>query len=257
VTIVTEAALRARLRQPRAGARVTVPSGAVLSPSARDFVAHWQLEVVEDAAAAPAGRATAATWDREATFPVALDGQPPRCITCGGEVHDKPDLLTQLDACHMAPKNHPRIRLRGQLDALNALTLLAASRALASGCPELARHLGTVAAYCRELLSAEFNERPAAEPEVDGRSAEQVHAATHDPRTAFGVDHLTPAPGDPEPLHWCNHLRCQVRTAEVDALDAFPSPHHPYGASIVRGLNRLSSVVYELELRLVAAGGAW
>jgi hypothetical protein len=46
-----------------------------------------------------------------------------------------------------------------------------------------------------------------------------------------------------------------VREVEIVALDTFPSPHHPYGASIVHGLNRLSSAVYYLELRLVAGGG--
>ena len=38
----------------------------------------------------------------------------------------------------------------------------------------------------------------------------------------------------------------------ADALAAFGSPHHSYGASICHGLNRLSSLVYYLELRLMA-----
>ena len=45
--IVTESALREQLRRPQAGARVSVPAGASLSPSAQDFVAHWRLKVVE------------------------------------------------------------------------------------------------------------------------------------------------------------------------------------------------------------------
>jgi ethanolamine utilization cobalamin adenosyltransferase len=259
VIVVTESALRERLRQPRVGARVTVPPGASLSPAARDFVAHWGLEVVEgdDRVHRASNEGEAAAWDRPATFPVVLEGEAPRCVTCGSAVSDKPDSLTQLDACHFAPKTEPRIRLRGRIDSLQALALLAASRAGAGDAPQLARHLGTVAAYCRELLSAEYNERPAAPPELDGRDEAAVHAATHDPRGAFGVDHVTPGPDDPEPLHWCNHLRCQIREVEVVALDAFPSQHDPVGASVVHGLNRLSSVVYELELRLVAAGGRW
>jgi ethanolamine utilization cobalamin adenosyltransferase len=257
VTIVTESGLRARLRQPRTGARVTVPRGATLSPSARDFVAHWGLDVVEtdDAQVAPTG--STVEWDRPTTFPVVVGGEAPRCVTCGGTVTDKPDRLTQLDACHLAPKTVPRIRLRGRLDSLQALALLAAARATACGSPNLAGHLGSIAAYCRELLSAEYNQRPAAPPRIGGRDEATAHAATHDPRGAFGIDHLTPGPDDPEPLLWCNHLRCQIREVEVVALDAFPSPHHEAGASVVHGLNRLSSAVYDLELQLVAAGGRW
>jgi ethanolamine utilization cobalamin adenosyltransferase len=262
VSVLTEASLRAQLRRPRVGARIHVPAGATLSPAAQDFVSHWRLELVdaaddEAADATDGGQGGGRSWDRPSRFPVVLEGDTPRCVTCGGAVQDKPDGLTQLDACHFAPKNAPRIRLRGRLDSLQALALLAACRASAAGCGELARNLGTVAAYCRELLSAEYNERPAAAPELDGRDEAAVHAATHDPWGELGIDHLTPGVDGSEALHWCNHLRCQVREVEVLAIDTFPSPHHPYGASIVHGLNRLSSVVYYLELRLVAAGGTW
>ena len=256
--IVTESALREQLRQPRVGAQVTVPRGATLSPSAQDLVAHWGLvlveaEPLESVRTGPPGRAP---WDRPSTFPVRLGPDTPTCTACGGTVTDKPDALTQLDACHLVPKTHARIRLRGRVDSLQALALLAATRALREGSGELARHLGAVAAYCRELMSAEYNERPAEAVEVDGLDEAAVHEVTHDPRGHLGVDHLTPGDGDPELLHWLNLLRCDVREVEVLALDAFGSPHHPYGASIVHGLNRLSSVVYYLELKLVAAGGA-
>ncbi|GAB2859256.1 hypothetical protein [Nocardioides pacificus] len=256
--IVTESALREQLRRPRAGARVTVPAGAALSPAAADFVAHWQLELVEGQSppATSEGRGAASpSWDKASSFPVVLEGAAPRCTTCGTTVTDKPDVLTQLNACHFAPKNAPRIRLRGRVDSLQALALLVAARAGAAGHPELQQHLGTVAAYCRELMSAEYNERLAAAPSVDGRSESEIHAATHDPRSELGVDHLLLAPVDPELLHWLNLLRCQVREVEIVALDAFESPHHPFGASIVHGLNRLSSIVYYLELRLAAREG--
>ena len=269
--IVTEAALREQLRQPRYGGRVRVPPGATLSPSAADFVAHWRLEIIEeDAPAGPAGLGQAsgpASWDRPSSFPVSLEGTPPRCTTCGSEVAAKPDGLTQLDACHFVAKTHPRIRLRGAVDGLQALALLAAARAreasateasatgagaTEAGATEVAKGLATVAAYCRELMSAEYNERPAAAPQLLGLDEKSLHEATHDPRSALGIDHVTPGPEHPELLHWLNLLRCQVRAAELDALAAFGSPHHSYGASICHGLNRLSSLVYYLELRLMA-----
>ncbi|GAA1542248.1 hypothetical protein [Nocardioides humi] len=246
--IVTEGALREQLRQPRAGARVTVPAGATLSPSAQDFVAHWRLEVVTSTPATPERR----EWDRPGTFPVVREGDVPRCLTCGGAVTEKPDGLTQLDACHFAPKTHPRIRLRGRIDTLQATVLLLAARAAALGDEPLRDHLGTVAAYCRELMSAEYHERPAAAPGLAGLSEEEIHAATHDPRATVGVDHVVPDAGDAELLLRLNLLRSQVREVELVALDAFPSPHDPSGASIVHGLNRLSSVVYYLELRHAA-----
>jgi ethanolamine utilization cobalamin adenosyltransferase len=250
--IVTEASLREQLRPPRMHAQVTVPRGATLSPSAQDLVAHWQLEVRE-AEPVPAGGAHT-SWDRPGDFPVVLDGEMPRCTTCGSEVRDKPDQLTQLDTCHFAPKTAPRIRLRGRIDSLHALTLLAASRAAADGRERLASDLGSVAAYCRELMSAEYNERPAASPELFDKDATALRDAGHDPQGAFGIGHAIPDPLSPELLHWLNLIRCQTREVEIVGIDAFPSPHHPYGASIVHGLNRLSSAVYYLELAFLAEG---
>jgi ethanolamine utilization cobalamin adenosyltransferase len=248
--IVTEAALREQLRRPTMRARVTVPAGATLSPAAQDFVAQWHLQL--DEVAAGSGTTTAGDWNRPSSFPVVLDGDLPRCVACGEQVHEKPDQMTQLDACHLAPKTAPRIRLRGRLDSLQALALLAAARARTDGLSGLSAALEEVAAYCRELLSAEYNERPAEPLELDGRDAASLRGATHAPERELGVAHLTPTADDPELLHWLNLLRCDVREVEIVALDAFPSPRHPYGASIVHALNRLSSAIYYLELRLVA-----
>lgn len=245
--IVTEQALREQLPRPRAGARVHVAAGATLSPAAADFVRQWRLEVVaDDAAGAP-------SWDRPGTFP--LTASEPRCTACGSVVADKPDALTQLDACHLAPKTHPRIRLRAALDELQAWTLLVASTADADGAVELADALETVAAYCRELVAAEYGERPAAALVVAGVDEADIHADTHDPAGRLGTPHLVPSRTDAPVLLWLNLLRCRVRTAEILALEAFGSPHHPYGASVVHALNRLSSAVYWLELRHVTEWG--
>lgn len=246
--IVTESALREQLRRPYLGALVVVPPGSSLSPSAQDFVAHWRLEVVEREQKAQ----ETAGWDRPSSFPVVPTTDAPLCTTCGGTVAEKPDSLTQLNACHYASKNHPRIRLRGRIDTLQAYALLAASRAEAAGKQWLCADLGTVAAYCRELMSAEYNERAAAAPSIGSHTEAEIHAATHDPQKHLGIAHLAPGVEDPELLHWLNLLRCQAREAELVALDAFPSPHDESGASIVHGLNRLSSVVYYLELLLTA-----
>lgn len=239
--IVTEAALREQLRHPTQGASVSVPAGAVLSPAARDFVSHWRLQVEE----APT-RPTAPAWDRASAF--TFDPVP-----CEGMGEGKPDHVTQLQGGQLAPKTHPRIRLRGRLDSLQALALLAGHHARAGGADATADHLDTVAAYVRELLAAEYQLRPAGTMVIDGLDEQALHAATHDPRTALGVDHLTPASSDAEVLLWCNWLRAQVREVELAALDAFPDPHDPTGGPLVHGLNRLSSAVYWVELAHRAA----
>lgn len=246
--IVTEADLRDRLRRPTTGAEVAIPVGAKLSPSAADFVAQWSLVLVET----PSGGTVepeSIDWETASTFPVDVGGERPRCTTCGTPVTEKASALTQLNAHHYAPKTHPRIRLRGRVDSLHSLVLLIQRIARQQGDTALVRDLGTIAAYCRELTSAEYNERPVSELELHDGDAERIHTVTHDPLGTLGVDHLTIDEDEPELQHWLNLARTTSREIEITAMEAFPSPHHPYGASICRAFNRLSSAFYFLQLR--------
>lgn len=262
MAIVTEAELREQIRRPARGLRVAVPAGATFSPAAADFVRTWQLQVdyvagpVRPAWQRPAGReaATRPAWDRPGSFPVHLEGEPPVCVACGARVAEKPDHMTQLDATHFGPKSSPRIRLRGKFDTINGLALLAGSRARAQGQTDLAGDLGSVAAYARELLAAEYADRPAAPLEIAGLGEAALRSVSHDPDNSMGIGHLVPGVDDDELLHWLNLLRCEVREAELAALDAFPPDPHltPARASLAHGLNRLSSAIYYLELLLKA-----
>ena len=84
--------------------------------------------------------------------------------------------------------------------------------------------------------------------ELPGWSSDELHRATHDPSGVLGIEHLTIDGADDELQHWLNIGRSTTRELEICALETFDSPHHPYGASICHGLNRLSSVWYFLQL---------
>lgn len=263
---VTEAELRDQLRRPRFGAEVAIPAGARLTPSAADFVNQWRLVRVEPHQPATPPRAESDPgsqegrfpetpdhdWDKASEFPVDFEGERPRCVTCGTSVVHKASQLTQLNAHHYALKSHPRIKLRGRVDSLHALTLMAGRVARRLGEEQTAEGLATLAAYCRELTSAEYHERPVAELLLKRWTVEQIHDVTHDPREALGIEHLTIDDTDTELQHWLNMARTMSREIEITAMEVFPSPHHPYGASICHSLNRLSSAYYFLQLRLKA-----
>ena len=266
--VVTEEALRAQLPRPARGQTVRVPAHAQLSPAASDFVHSWGLELVEEHAAPPSapahgaptgsptggeGSPTAPAWDRPGTFPVVLTGEPPRCEVCDSPVRGKPDHLTQLDAERFAPKTNPRVALRGRLDTVHAHALLAAARARDRGRPALAQALSTLAAYCREIQSAEYADRAAAPLALAGRDEDAVHRATHDPDGQLGIPHVVPGPEDDELLHWLNLLRCEARETELTGLEAFPPAEaSPTRRSVLHALNRLSSGAYLLVLLLRA-----
>lgn len=257
MAIMTEAELRELIRQPQPGLTLTVPPGTRFSPAAQDFIKHWQLDVVFAEGAqipltgsAAAGNGNRPAWDRAAEFPVKVEGTPPICTTCGMSVTIKPEHLTQLDAEHFAPKNVPRIRFRGKVDTLHGLMLLVGAQARAANRLDLAGHLDSLAAYCREIMSAEYNERPAAPLTLAGLDEETLHKATHHPDETLGLPHITPGSGDPALLLWLNYLRCLARETELTALDAFAAgpEYRMTNPSLVKAVNRLSSAIYYLEL---------
>jgi ethanolamine utilization cobalamin adenosyltransferase len=255
--ILTEAELRNRIRQPQQGLKLTLPKNARFSPSAQDFINLWKIEIVysdqpenEPGADEPVHHAEKPEWDKPGSFPVVMTGEIPRCITCGMPVTQKPEHLTQVSADSFAPKNAPRIRLRGKMDTLHAFCLLTLARARSAGVPKLAALLDTLSAYCREITSAEYNERPVEPLVIAGLDETALRKATHRPDESVGISHIVPSSEDDEILLWLNYLRCLARETELVAMDAYAPEGYPVNDThgILQAVNRLSSAIYYFEL---------
>ena len=249
MTIITESELR-ELWQHGRGQLPAFPPDTRFSDSARDFLrAHQQnVQTAEHSH-------SQVDWDKPGTFPVVLSGPVPVCAECGQPLKKKPDHMTQMDAEHFASKTDSRLILRGRVDSLHAFVMLAAAKARGFQLTALATNLDTLAAYCREIMSAEYNLRPPASLTLLGKSEDELHEISHWPDCHLGIQHIVPGPEDHEILHWLNVLRTQSREVEVIALEAFGhSQFHDhedrqdFGARLSKALNRFSSAVYVLEL---------
>ena len=158
--------------------------------------------------------------------------------------------MTQLNDEVFVVKTHPRIRLRGKFDSLHALVLMAECQARSTGPDWLAESLAVLAAYCRELTSAEYHQRVVAALSLPGWDEKSIHKATHDPDSVLGVPHETLDGSSPVLSHWLNLCRTSSRELEIEALTALPSQDDPFAVSLNHALNRLSSAFYFLQLRL-------
>lgn len=259
MSFITEAELRELWQNGRGQIPVFAP-GTRFSASALDFLKTHQLEVKQQTNGSMPPASGAPEWDKPSVFPVVLNGPLPVCSQCGQPLPHKPDHMTQLDAGHFAPKTTPRLIFRGRVDSLHALVQLTAAAARRFGLPELSQQLDTLAAYCREIMSAEYNLRPVAALTLIGKSEEELHQISHWPEKYLGIQHLTPGPNDHEILHWLNFLRTQAREVEICALEAFPPGSYDpsgVGASLAHSLNRLSSAIYILELYFQAGKIRW
>ncbi len=262
MSFITEAELR-ELWQNGRGKLPAFAPGTRFSAAAQDFLTTHKLEAKvqpQPAGSPPPPAGQPSSWDTPVVFPVALSGPLPVCSECGQRLPHKPEHMTQLDAGHFAPKTHPRLVLRGRIDSLHALAQLTAAAARRFELPELGQHLDTLAAYCRELMSAEYHQRPAAPLALLGKTEEELHQISHWPDRHLGIPHLTPGPQDHEMLHWLNMLRSQAREVEICALQAFPEASIDpagAGASLAKALNRLSAAIYVLALYFQAGILTW
>jgi uncharacterized cupin superfamily protein len=189
--IVTEAALREQLRNPAMRARCRA--------TRRDAVAGRAGP--RRALAARAARGGLPGGPAVTTTPPGTGRGPSRSCSRGRRRPVSPAAGGPRQAGRAHParclplraEDAPRIRLRGGSTRCRHLRCCSRGRA-GAGEAALATHLGSVAAYCRELLSAEYNERPAAPPELEGLDAEAALRGRPTTRRAtFGIDHLVPA----------------------------------------------------------------
>ena len=264
--VITESELR-ELWQNGRSTLPPFPPGTRFSPAAQDFIKAHRLDIrIEQSPISnfqpPTSSLQPPAWDHPGVFPVVLTGPVPVCAICGQPLERKPDHMTQLDAGHFAPKTHPRIKFRGQLDSLHATVMLAAAEARRYQLPRLAEGLDTLAAYCREIQSAEYNGRSVQPLTVMGKSEDEIHQISHWSDRHLGIPHLTPGPSDHAILHWLNLARATAREIEITALEIYGPKAHTHDDTSALGstphaLNRLSSAVYVLELLFKRGDLGW
>jgi ethanolamine utilization cobalamin adenosyltransferase len=205
-----------------------LPPGTRFSPSAIDFIKHWNMEVTHA--------------DRESS------------AVAGGT-----DVTTASNVARSASQNAHRMRLHAKIDTLQSLCLLIGARARAQKLPQLADHLGALAAYCREIKRAERDGREVGALELAGLDGAALQQATSDLAELADIEHIAPGPLDHEILHWLNYLHCQARETKLVTLDVFGPPHlgEPHHAGFIRALDHLSGAVHYLGMRFKTGDLAW
>lgn len=241
--VITESELRELWRD---GKHVLppFPLGTRFTPAAQDFLKDHHVEIRLEVAPSLSPRPSSSN-------PVSLSGPVPVCSVCGQPVYDKPEPVTQLDADHVAPQAPARLKLRGRVDSLHALVMLVAAEARRYQLPRLADGLDTLAAYGREIQSAEYHTHPVQPLVLLGKTEDELHDISRWPDKHLGLAHLTPGAQDHAIVHWLNYTRTQVREVEILALETEAAP------DVVRALNRLSSAVCVLELMFSNGQLSW
>lgn len=225
--LYSEENVRANIRN-RDGKRVFfLGKGDTLTPSARDWLSRERIQVLTSDAAK----------------------QDEFRLENGGIFRSKPEHYTHLRGNILVSKTHPVIAFRGAMDTLQAELLLAQLAA-----PEgIRKDLGEILDLARKILSWEVMEEPAQVDTLCGLSQEEQRRHSHFPQEYYGQPHFMPAYTDGQALLQLNRARCAARCAELAAARAFTdSRGNCTQEDILRALNRMSSMLYILMIRLKA-----
>ena len=172
----------------------------------------------------------------------------------GRRFAEKPEDWTHLDQHVLVPKDHPRIRFRGQMDLLQAQVVSAqvglAERRFSEA---LIADLETILDLLRRMIRSEVLDEPLPEGSIIGLSPEELRRQSHDPQGEFGVEYMKlPHHSMGYPYAVLNALRAQSRVAETFAVTAFQPRPTPAQRQILQTMNRLSSAFHILMCRVLA-----
>lgn len=169
----------------------------------------------------------------------------------GGTMTEKPEHMTHLRANVLVFKDHPRIAFRGMIDALEAELLLCGRTALDEGRSQTAREMEEILSFVRRLIRCDVLEEALPAQTLCGLTAEQLREQSHNPQKYYDQPHFMPTVSDSRMLLMLNRLRTLVRRTELAAYAAFKDMDgNVTRPDLIQALNRLSSLIWILEIRM-------
>ena len=222
--LYTEQQVKANIRN-REGKRVCfLGKGDQLTPGAKDWLSRERIEVRS------ADQAKIETYR----------------LLGGGYVTEKPEHMTHLHSDVLVSKTHPRIAFRGAIDALEAEIVLCQLTA-----ETVRKELGEILALARLLIRCEVLNEPVPEEKLCGLTQVEIRKRSHFPQEFYGQPHFMPEHTDGAAILHINKCRCTARQAELAAVRAFVDDEGNVArADILKALNRMSSMLYILMIRL-------
>jgi len=256
VAVLTEAQVREALADADLGATTEfrVPEGTVVTPAAKAWLVDQRIDLIVGERRESRLPQPGPTADRPAVSALPAFVKPDHYdLPDGTQVAEKPEHMTALAGNVLVEKDHPVIRLRGQLDALEAQTIAAQVVFRRLGLAKGVADLGEVLEHVKQILRAEVLGVRLDDRTLLGMTHDELRYVSHHPEERFGLPHFFTSVDDGECVVTLNVLRTKVREAELAAYDAFKRPgQEPRRLDIIQALNRLSSACYIMMFKAKA-----
>lgn len=257
MAVITESHVRSLIKKTEDKVFV-LKDKEILTPSAKQYLSDSGVKVVSEKEAKQSSveaekpkTAVKAPEDSEKPKP-EMPSYQYVCYETGAQFIKKPEHMTQINGNLLVVKNHKRIILRGQIDAMLAAVVKQHQQFLGHNSSSLKSDMKELGHWIRTIQRSEILEEPMPALSFMGYDEATQKAMSHDPMKYFGVRHLF---GINEETHeiavTLNVLRAQARTMELSAVEAFYKPRAVERPDLLMAFNRFSSCIYLMMLRAV------
>lgn len=214
----------------------------LLTPSARSLLTEKGVSILQH------------KEQKTANSTASMKEYPEGYVTLfGAKLYEKPEFMTHLRGNILVMKDHPKIKLRGALDSLEAEIILVELQAKAEGKDKLLFDLEEIISHLRLLMRSEVGNTPLPEEKLLGLTEAEIRAQSHHPSQYFGIKHFPPTYEKGEMVARLNLLRTKARETELLAFSAFQREAGDMErVDIIRALNRLSSLFWIMMFRCLS-----
>lgn len=166
---------------------------------------------------------------------------------------EKPEHMTTIVKNRLVNKDHPRIIFRGAIDSFLAELYRVMAKPNVLNNKMLLNDLISIKDFLKKLQMAEISECYLEESDLLGLTQKELREHSHNPQKYYKVDHLFNLDYTlGEVVVDLNYLRAKARELEIKAFQAFYESSKLKREDIIKGLNRLSSAFYIMELKKVS-----
>lgn len=225
-----------------------LPHCCRLTPAAAQFLSERKVKVVQGESSSPAS-----FTGKESETSSKGSAEKGYLLPDGRVCREKPEHMTHLRGRELVDKRHPRIRLRGRLDSLQARIIDTIIEFETMGYGQVAGQLDEILQLSRAVLRSEVTGEGLPEPGFDGLDSTTIRDMSHYPDKYLRIKHFLPSPDHGRLMAKLNILRTSVREAELAAAEVFCLDNcEVERKDIMEALNRMSSMVYIMMCRLLA-----
>lgn len=171
----------------------------------------------------------------------------------GENVASKPEYMTSLSQNELVYKDHPQIILRGYLDELKSKLLVYMYDLKSSNKLEILDDFIEILSWIKKLQRCEVTGESIDDIKFNNMNTDEIREKSHNPQKYYGLCHLFDLNYfDNIDVLKINEIKAFVRRVEISAYEAFCEEGVCKRDSFIETINRLSSVLYIVELKIIS-----